>query len=559
MTFDKRDGWHDKVIRLAALCVLISAGSVLSAWLISGVGIDHKGLLLAAVALCGLITLIWQRQPRRWAVGIVIVLGALLRFLPMARYPDEVLGLSGLFGTFIDTIAACFPCQPTTIPYYSPEPLPFAYPPLAFHLFGIAKLITGAETTTLMKIGSPLFSALTIPVFYAAAGRVTARWREQISALAIYAFTPTAYYAHVAGAGFPRSMAYLWLLVGLYASLRLAGEKQLRWVGLLGVALGLTILTHPLVVVVFGLMVIGVYVGRDLSRRGFGLFALSGAIGIVIAAPYLIAVVAAHGIAPYVNALNASSGGMADRLFEVATLQIDASPFIALWTVFAIIGALYSVASREWLMLILFGLLALTPQTPDLFLIIPVAFLAAMALNRVVIPVLQSAWRTHWKMKSEGWLAGGVLVVLLAAGFGQGFFNSWTHLVPIVDQGEAAAMIEARNVMSEDAILLGVGTETEWLGYYVHRQVANAYWGSEWIDAPTARWYGDLMGCAEAKCVAGIADEAGARYLFVPIRANGASSDRIGLLLSELDKSAKFHKIFINEAAVVYSIDVKSP
>jgi len=73
-----------------------------------------------------------------WTAIAIMLVGAGLRLYPLIIFPlDEPFRLSGLFYEFSRQIVLNNFAFPETIPYYSAEGIPFAYPPLSFYVQAI--------------------------------------------------------------------------------------------------------------------------------------------------------------------------------------------------------------------------------------------------------------------------------------------------------------------------------------------------------------------------------------------------------------------------------------
>jgi hypothetical protein len=194
---------------------------------------------------------------------------------------------------------------PATVPHYTAEGVPFAYPPFVFYVIAIIHNVAQIEIVTAFRL-YPLFSVPigVAAVFYLANSILESRRRAATVALVV-ASSPTIFHYHLTGAGVVRGTGFLWTVIGLYAGVRQYKYDDRMWLMPAGVAFGLVTLTHPSYALFFTLSYLFIfgYFGRSLT--GFGDGVIVAAIGFLLSSPWWMTVGFEHGFSVFFEAMTA--------------------------------------------------------------------------------------------------------------------------------------------------------------------------------------------------------------------------------------------------------------
>ena len=102
-----------------------------------------------------------------WTAIAIMLVGAGFRLYPLIIFPfDEPFRLGGLFYEFSRQILLNNFAFPETIPYYSAEGIPFAYPPLSFYVQAILIYLFNPTLFFTVNLLPPLITTLSLPAFY---------------------------------------------------------------------------------------------------------------------------------------------------------------------------------------------------------------------------------------------------------------------------------------------------------------------------------------------------------------------------------------------------------
>lgn len=337
-------------------------------------------------------------------------LGVRLAIIARSGFP---LNDGGLFYTMInDLLADGFRLPPFTS--YNAAGIPFAYPPLAFYLYGLVHVMFHIPVTQLMLIGPTLLSAASIPLFYLLARDVMGSARLAALATMIFAVLPRAFDWLIMGGGATRSLGMVFALLAMRAAYRVFLQADRRGIVPLALFGGLVLYSHPEAAVHTTVSAIVFYLWKDRSLKGlaWGLEAAGGAA--LLSSPWWGTVLAQHGLSPFLSAAAAARADSTGPLAAfVSFLRFDFAdePFVALLTVFGLIGMAFEVAGRRYFLGIwMLAMGVLDPRGAPTFMMIPVAMGAGIALDGVILPALAGAGRVvnrvpmERKAESDDWL-----------------------------------------------------------------------------------------------------------------------------------------------------------
>ncbi len=469
------------------------------------------------------------------AVAVATGVGALTRLVPVvtAGFP---LNDGGLFLAMADDVRRSGALIPSTASYNGLG-IPFAYPPLALDLTGIAMGLTGSDGIWILRFVPALVALATIPVVYLLGRAILpSRFHAFVAAL-LFAFVPRSFEWLVMGGGITRAPGFLLAALAILATIGVARRASARSAMAAGVCIGLTGLTHPQALV-FALVSIAIITAAYArSRRALGLAAGAVAIGAAVLLPWVALIVAEHGTGPLLSA--ASSG--ANPIQSIAYLTSLALTDETFWRIVAplgLVGFLFELSRRRWLLPAWTVVLVLAdPRSAANFTMVPLSLLAAVGFVDVLVErlfpgALPFDARSVWPpsvVRRRGFEALFAAVVILGIVTGSFAAVSPGYMIPVPAATRDAMAWARANTEPQASFLVVSGRDwfddatAEWFPTLTGRRSVGTLQGYEWLgrDAWLAQNAAadELVKCAPrtVSCVdAWMRDHRAADYVFIP-------------------------------------------
>jgi len=351
-----------------------------------------------------------------WLVVAAALVVALVKRLPLFAEPDFPLGEGGLFVLFSQMILDGGFALPEQV-NYGGLALPFAYPPAAFYLAAIASKILAADLLKIYYWLPISLNLLAVPAFCFLAAQLTRDRIVLFCAAILYVQLPDSFIWQITGGGLPRSLGALFALLAVALAVRLSRRRSTLEVLLCGLLVGLCILSH----LEWGLfsvagMTLAVLTGPASPKTKMLLVFGAGLAALIVITPWILAVLAQHGLAPYASSSSASQWSLGAFLGQ----SLTGRPFgLLLWP--AMLGVFVTIARGNWfLVLWTFTTLLLTPRMGiSAGLAIPASLLAGYGV-KAASAFLQAAIasRAEASRRSSHGLAGdGAAGMILPAAF----------------------------------------------------------------------------------------------------------------------------------------------
>ncbi len=447
------------------------------------------------------------KRERTCFLLLTIVLGSSIRLSPLFfRWVLGVLNLpfgnGGLYILFAREIMRHHYALPVTIPYYTINGVPYAYPPLAFYIVAILLDLTSVAEFTLSSFLPAIFSCVTVVVFYRMAIEFTQDERTAAFATLIYASLPAAFVEHLPGEGLVEALGTITFIVAVIWLLRASWSNDRRYLLLAGAGIGLNVLTSPgaaygIVISAVVLWLIGHF---RQARLWSGRLIAALAWGGLVSAPYWLTVAIRHTSAIFLRTFfNQHLNILTDLVFK-ASIAISEEPFLAVWGTLALLGFLWCLASRRHLLPIWTLSIYAIPREFPYLLAVPLALLAAYGLLEVVVPAFRRLEREHRVSKR---IADLVILILLVYGLWSALNVSFRLVISetYVTREELETMQWIRANTPQEATFLVLGDELEWFPAVTERTTLNVPEGSEWAETDTVyRLEGDLSMCRLPSC-----------------------------------------------------------
>lgn len=316
------------------------------------------------------------------ALSLPVFAGLFVRAAHVVR-ADFPLNDGGLFYAMTHDLQAANFLLPATTSYNNLD-IPFAYPPLAFYIAGALSTFLGLELIELFRFLPVLFATLTIPVVYVLAHEILATRFQALLATWAFALLPRAFDWSILGGGVTRSLGWLLAAIAILEGIRFYRTRGSRHGVAMSVLVALTVMSHPGAGLFAILSLLLAYLTFGRTRRAFLDSVGLGALAAILAAPWWLAVVSTHGWGPFLAGGQAGTNILTSFQFLV-TFTFTDEPYTAFLAVVGLVGLVYSVARRRyllpaWVVLVF----AIDPRSASAVMI-PLAMLIAVAVDEVLL------------------------------------------------------------------------------------------------------------------------------------------------------------------------------
>lgn len=478
-------------------------------------------------------------------LGVVVVLW----YTYQTTHPYPVYG-GGLFLEMSQQIANNGFVPPARITGYTPEGIPMAYPPLGFYVAAILTSI-GAEPLALSRALPLIYIGLyTTVTYYFARDYFESKTAGSI-ATTLVGSCPAILWWHITAGGFIRSLAFLFVVCGLYAGLHYFNGYQVHWLAAATVSFAGVLLTHPVYSVFFVLTFIVLYESRDATAKGFVGSAIIGLGGLLLTSPWFLLVSLREGPLIYKHAAGThGSIGFSLKAF-INTLQAGKpAPPMVYWYVLGLTGAVYQIARDKYFFPAWFVVTGVFFSRPR-FLGLITSLLATSLIVTVAIPRFTAVLdhldvRTTGRTQLVAQATAVVIVVGAAITMGAGYTSpaGEDSFTMFYSEGDLAAMDWLEKNTKADATVLATGPVAEWIPYHTNRTIISSPWGAEWFSPENrkkwTRQYKQARGCRSAACLTSAVTLGAVIPDYVYISINTMSSKDVQALTQSLRDSPHY-------------------
>lgn len=527
-----------------------------------------------------------KSDDRLWLIILALsVVGGLLRFYFVLR-ADFPLNEGGLFYVMIQDLQANHFRLPSFTTYNAAS-IPFAYPPLSFYVAGALDQWLNISLVDVMHYLPATLNTLAIPIFFLLALEILKDREQAELAGAVYILMLPSFEWLIMGSSLTRSFAYLFSLGSLFQAakgFRLGAMRHSIHAGLL---LGLTALSHLEIAMVTAVSILIFFAFRARHRRGSNQVLFEFGLAAILALPYFLSVAGRHGLAPFVNALNAGEFVIMRVIVNILTLTFTGETVYTPFAFLVLIGIWGSVVRGNYLLLAwLVAMMVINPRSLERTAIIPAAMAAGYGLGGVILPAFASLVRAapaalivaplryaqpgSEEPREERARAGFLVVLFFQAAFLVFLSNQGNVRFAALPEAEREAMAwVAANTVEEGCFLVlsnSVGWPTdkvaEWFPALSGRTSLNTVQGMEWLsERAFSRMKEDylvLKECLfkEASCLETWAEARGVTFTHIYLSKSESelqckSPCSLPIQIS-LKASASYKVIFENQAAVVF-------
>ena len=403
------------------------------------------------------------------ACTLAIVVGCIVRARPVLL-ADFPLNDGGLFYLMTEELQRAHFHLPAFTAYNDAR-IPFAYPPFGFYAAGSLAEIPSWTLMRVVQFLPLVATCATLAAFLLLARAMLSDRVAVIAALTAFALVPRSFIWLVMGGGLTRAFGFLFTILALHQAYLLFTRKQLRFAAGAGLCAGLTPMSHLGTAPFLAASLVVFFLAFGRHRHGFAGVAIIGAVAIVVSAPWWIAVIRTHGIAPFLAAggtggsiltpgnVGRSAVGRLARLGALATGE----PLFPVIGVLAVLGGLASLKRRALAFPIWWAVtLALDARAGETYATLPVSLLAGIGVAEVMRPLLL--------VRAESWRRNALATTVA------GFFVVYCTV---------AAMIRDADVGAEAAVLASLSRDER---DAMRWAAANTPAGSRFFVVPEAGW-----------------------------------------------------------------------
>jgi hypothetical protein len=444
-------------------------------------------------------------------IGAAIALGSLIR-LAAVLGSDFPLNDGGMFYAMARDLQANGYRLPDETSYNTAG-IPFAYPPLGFYLAAAMDSLTPLSLIDTFRFLPLALSVATMGAFALLARRLLSDRLASAAAAAAFALTPSSFLWMIMGGGVTRSLGMLLAVLALVEAHRLYTTRSRVRILTLGILAGLTVLSHIELAWVMTFSVALLMVSFDRTRRGVIHTLPAAGVALAVAAPWLIAVVAQHGVEPFLAAITTGAPAQSHPLVVFLLFQPTREPLFTVIAALALVGALWSIVRGQWLLpawLLACGLL--DPRGFPNVATLPCALLAGVAVSSVLVPMLN----TQDALPATGTARSRALPIVVVGLLGiyallGAAVAATTGYLRGLDPDDRAAMVWVRDHTPAGSGVLVVTDEewprdrvSEWFPVLAQRHSVATVQGYEWLRdargafAPKVDAYRDAQLCGEA-------------------------------------------------------------
>lgn len=509
-------------------------------------------------------------EDREWPwLAAPLLVGAAVVLVYLLTHPYPAYG-AGLYLRIAERIAENGYRLPAHIPGYTGEGVPFAYPPLMFYLGAAAMDLGGVSPLTLSRYVPAVATVGYLLPYYYLSRELLGDRVEASLATTLLAVAPPTLQWHLSAGGFVRAPAFLLAVTGCYAGVRLFRSDGRRWVWLLAGTLlfGLTVLTHPVYTVFFGVSYLLLYAAFDRTPRGLLLGAVVAGGGLALAAPWWLQVLSTHGPGAFTAAAGTHSGllGGAHRLLDQFGYTLVSGPPVPIFFALAYAGVAYFLRER-WFLLPAWLVVPAVVIGKERFQFVAGAMMAAVVLReglRFVSRRRVSA--REWERVASLALAVAVLGAVCIGTLYAASALPWAHAgdpsqPQFMDAEDREAMAWAANETAPDARFVVLGDAAEWFPLFADRTILIGPWGVEWTTPERYEQqlslYQLISECDSEQCLTAALSTRGIdpEYVYVPkgqYTVRGLEESGTDHLHWTLRRSGEYSVAFENEGVVIF-------
>ena len=380
--------------------------------------LETSWIPVRASPLIGSSTRFWIALGFVWGLAVVV---RAVHALPT----DFPLNDGGLFYVMINDLRQAGYALPR-VTSYNQEAIPFAYSPLAFYLAGLMADALHVDVLALLRLLPFSISCLTAVAFFLLARTILTSQSAVLASTFAFATMPRSFTWTIMGGGLTRSLGFLFAILTLWQVCVLYKTRSIRAIVLGAIFAALTAASHlgTVPMLIYSIALLWLWSGRH--RAGFLGSIVLGVGAVVLSAPWWLTVLQMHGVEPFLAAQATGGSVFSDPLARRGLLGLLAHLGVGNWHwsstgeslfpllgTLGLLGAFASLVRRQWLLATWWlAILVLDTRAGSTYATLPVAMLVGVAIERVLLPLLQSESRGQWPA-SPGWTRNWAAVLSL--------------------------------------------------------------------------------------------------------------------------------------------------
>lgn len=491
-----------------------------------------------------------------------ILFGAIVRFLP-ALQVGFPLNDGGMFLSMIRDLRTSHYELPLFTSYNKLN-IPYAYPPFGFYFSRMLSDGFNISEVNILLWLPPLVNTVSILVFYRLASSILqSQWAAAVGTI-FYSLTPGASIWFVMGGGLTRGFGSIFLMFSLLWVFRLfqgGGGRELIWSILF---CSLTILSHPEagIHVVVGVALLCLFYG--LNYKDIQYAVLIFVFTFVGTSFWWGTVLAYHGLAPFLSAMNTGSVGESFWISFFVAL-IASQSFIPILPLVRFMGLIWGGAKKRYFLILwAFIPFLIEPRGAPSASFYPFCMLMALVFVEA-LPSLFNYMNEKKKLNTEAkywqWMNLG-LVVLMCYMFIEASLYGFRLVNSSLTWEDREAMTWIQDNTSDSSRILSItGVESpetdpfiEWLPALTGRQNETTIQGLEWtLGRNFYTRYDDLAHvqvCETENCITEWSARTGLGFDYLVIRKPGTKKN----LINSLWNSPQYVNMYSTDGVVVFFV-----
>lgn len=509
---------------------------------------------------------------------VAVVVGAVIRGWHIWT-TDFPLNDGGLFYVMVRDIQAAHYRLPAFTSYNGGH-IPFGYSPLAFYVTAFLNDITRVGLTELFRfVPWAASSACIVALFFLARAMLPSRAAVAASLIA-FAIVPRSFVWLLMGGGLTRSFGYFFALLALHQVWLLYTRRSLRVVPIAALFCALTVLSHlgtaPFVAFSAALF----FLMRGRHREGVVGSVAIGMLTCVLTAPWWLAVMNAHGLAPFIAA-RATGGSILSDLPQVShgilativgyAVRITGEGRFPLVLVLGLIGVIPALRDRRTVILPIWlvTILALDARAGFTYAMAPMSMLAGLGVVNVFWPPVEPRMRHDrwWALRHGALTAFATLVVaaMVAASTAKLNHSAETQVLTALSPAERSAMqwLAQHSESGARVLVLTDGPwqldkASEWFPVLAKRVSVGTVQGTEW--PPRGEFQRSILlqshirGCANSTtaCLDSLNRDSALAFAYV-YAPTGPTTRCCGPLLDGLRDDPRYETIYAADGAMIFA------
>lgn len=478
---------------------------------------------------------------------------------------------------------------------YNDASIPFAYSPFGFYLAGLLNSVTGLDMVDVFRWVPLIFTSLTVVACLVLARALLGSRTAVAVAVITFGVLPRSFLWLLMGGGVTRAPGFLFAILALYELVLVYARRDRGRLLPATVYSALTVLSHlgTAPFLAFSAVLFCLAFARD--RFGLRSSAIVAAGTLLLTAPWWGAVIATHGIGPFLAA-NQTGGSIFHGLTWAHVAETlgwaglgTGEPLLALGGMLAVLGVLACIATGSWLLPVWWiTIVVLDARAGSTYATLPIALLAGIGVSDVVLPLLRRSrafYRRHvaharhghphsdivpfpgpgGRLKPQVLVLGffGVFALVSALLTKPGLPGGLPDLTSLTREERWAMRWVARTTPVTSKVLViaqrpwEIDKTSEWMPVLGERVSVATVQGTEWLPnhafARRQSEFNDLQGCGN--WVTACLDDWSARsgidftHVFIPKSPAGQCCR---MLIFDLKRDPAYQLVYDGPGAVVF-------